>query len=135
MSRPSAPIAGKSSSFICMLLGRRQSPDDHSVAVDAAYFYGNAGFDEAAVRYDIDATAVDLRNARGPQRREGLADASQPAVVALRSRDVAEVCRHAGLEHELPPERQAGQHPREHQHARHGQQDRYGDASERSDYD
>src|SRR5688572_19667530 len=133
MSRPSAPIAVKSKLSMYLLFVRRRPPDNDPVAVHAGNCNGGAGFDEAAVRYDIDASGVDLRNTRWPQRGEGRARSPQPKEVALRGRDVAAVGLHAGRENEAAAERQVGQHPQECKRSRQGQQEGDGDTAQRSD--
>src|SRR5688500_4152218 len=113
MSKPSAPIAVKSKLFMYLLFGPRRPPDNDPVAVYAGNCDGGAGFDETAVRNDIDAGGVDLRNTRRPQRGDGRAGSPQPKEIALRSRDVAAVGLHAGCENEAAAERHVGQHAQE----------------------
>src|SRR5688572_20173589 len=99
-------MAVTSSSGMWLLLAGHLAPDNDAVALDASNFNRRPGVDEAAVRDDIDADAVDRCNTCRPQRREGGANPSQQLAVAVRSRDVAEIGRNAGVEHEVSTERQ-----------------------------
>src|SRR6187402_704837 len=124
MSRPRAPMAVKSSSGMWLLLAGQLALDNDSVALNAGDFNRRPGVDEAAVRHDVDANAVDRCNTCRPQRRQGRARPSQQSTVAFRSRDVAAIRRDAGVEHEVSTERQLRKDTQQRQGTSHRQQDR-----------
>jgi hypothetical protein len=85
------------------------APHDDSIAVDSGHLDGFAGVDQFPVGHDVDAFAVDLGDARRPQRRRSPPAPAKPVAVAARRRGVSLGGRKAGRQDQSTPKRQVRQ--------------------------
>src|SRR5687768_14623657 len=101
-----APSAPKSSSFMTFSVpSYRSLADDDPVALHTRHLDGRARLDEATVRDDVHAGALDLSDPGRPQRRQGGTGTTELQPIALRRRRVALLSAHLRIEHEAAAER------------------------------